>query len=81
MQLFKTAPAHTALDAVLDAADQVILGKGHLQCSEVFDAMVRANFPADGALSLEYEENPKDPIADIRECVAIAKKAMDEVKS
>ncbi len=29
MQLFKTAPAHTALDAVLDAADQVILGKGH----------------------------------------------------
>jgi MoxR-like ATPase len=28
MQLFKTAPAHSALDAVLDAADQVILGKG-----------------------------------------------------
>ncbi|WP_240491335.1 sugar phosphate isomerase/epimerase family protein [Pirellula sp. SH-Sr6A] len=63
-----------------EKAKGVILGKGHLQCSEVFDAMVRANFPADGALSLEYEENPKDPIADIRECVAIAKKAMEEVK-
>jgi hypothetical protein len=24
---------------------------------------------------LEYEENPKDPIADIRECLAIAQEA------
>lgn len=54
----------------------VILGKGHLNCQEVFDALVRANFPADGALSLEYEENPENPIEDIRQCVAIAKKAM-----
>ena len=54
----------------------VILGKGHLNCQEVFDALVRANFPADGALSLEYEENPQNPIEDIRQCVAIAQKAL-----
>jgi inosose dehydratase len=59
-----------------DKTKGVILGQGFLQCSEVFDALVRANFPADGALSLEYEENPKDPIEEIRQCVAIAKKAL-----
>jgi inosose dehydratase len=32
-------------------------------------------------LSLEYEENPKDPIQDIRECYAVAKKAMDSAGS
>ena len=59
-----------------DKTEGVILGKGHLDCAEVFNAMAQVGFPADGALSLEYEENPKDPIEDIRQCVAIAKKAM-----
>jgi hypothetical protein len=31
-------------------------------------------------LSLEYEENPKDPIEDIRQCVATAKTAMTKAK-
>jgi hypothetical protein len=30
-------------------------------------------------MSLEYEENPENPIADIRECVAVAKKALDDM--
>ena len=34
--------------------------------------------PADGALSIEYEENPKDPIADLQECVAVARKALGQ---
>jgi len=59
-----------------DKAKGVLLGQGFLQCEAVFDAMVKAEFPADGALSLEYEENPDNPIEDIRQCVAIAKKAM-----
>jgi len=59
-----------------DKAKGVLLGQGHLQCDEVFDAMVQAKFPADGALSLEYEENPDNPIEDIRKCVATAKKAI-----
>jgi sugar phosphate isomerase/epimerase len=58
----------------------VILGQGHLDCAAVFDAMIQAKFPADGALSLEYEENPKDPIEDIRQCVAAAKTAMTKAK-
>lgn len=50
----------------------VILGKGHLNVEAVFAVLKQANFPDDGALSLEYEENPKDPLADIRECFAVA---------
>jgi sugar phosphate isomerase/epimerase len=53
----------------------VILGRGHLDVEGVFRALKQVNFPADGALSLEYEENPKDPIEDIRQCLAIAKEA------
>jgi sugar phosphate isomerase/epimerase len=55
----------------------VILGKGFLDCAAVFDALAQVDFPADGALSLEYEENPKDPISEIRECYAVARKALD----
>jgi len=54
----------------------VILGKGHMDVAAVFEALVKADFPADGALSLEYEENPANPLADIRECVAVAQAAM-----
>ena len=50
----------------------VILGKGHLDVTAVFKALKKVGFPADGALSLEYEENPKDPIADIEECLKVA---------
>jgi sugar phosphate isomerase/epimerase len=57
----------------------VVLGQGHLNVPAVFAALVRVGFPADGAMSLEYEENPDDPIADIRECVSVAKKAIDEL--
>ena len=50
----------------------VILGKGHLDCEGVFKALKKVNFPADGALSLEYEENPANPIADVQACLAVA---------
>ena len=60
-----------------DKTKGVILGKGHLDCAAVVDALAKTNFPADGAFSLEYEENPKDPISDIRECYAIARRALD----
>lgn len=57
----------------------VILGKGHLDVKGVFAAMKKVKFPADGALSLEYEENPRDPIAEIEECLAIAAEAAQSV--
>jgi sugar phosphate isomerase/epimerase len=56
-----------------DATKGVILGRGHLDVDGVFAALARAGFPADGALSIEYEENKDDPIADLRACVAAAK--------
>ncbi len=59
-----------------DKSEGVILGKGHLDCKEVFNALVQVGFPSDGALSLEYEENPTNPIEDIRQCVSVAKAAM-----
>ena len=65
--------------AMEDKAKGVILGKGHLDVPGVVDALVSVGFPADGALSLEYEENPQDPIADITACYAIAKSAVDKV--
>lgn len=61
-----------------DKSEGVILGKGHLDCAEVFKALIQVNFPSDGALSLEYEEHPTDPIEDIRQCVAVAKAAMPQ---
>ena len=54
----------------------VILGQGHLDLRAVFAALKQVRFPADGALSLEYEDHPDNPLNDIRECVAAARAAM-----
>lgn len=64
-----------------DKTRGVLLGEGHLNCEAVFDALIQAKFPADGALSLEYEENPDNPIEDIRKCVATAKAALAKVSA
>lgn len=53
----------------------VILGKGHLDVLGVFQALRKVEFPADGCLSLEYEEKPEDPVADVEACLAIAAEA------
>lgn len=53
-------------------AKGVILGKGHLDVAATFRALREVHFPADGAVSLEYEENEGNPIADIKECLAVA---------
>lgn len=55
-----------------DKTKGVILGQGHLDVVGVFKALKKVNFPADGCLSLEYEENPKDPWADVEACLAVA---------
>lgn len=62
-------------------AKGVVLGKGHLDVEGVFVAMQDVGFPANGALSLEYEENPDNPLAEIRECVTVAKAAMQKVSA
>ncbi|MBM3955906.1 MAG: sugar phosphate isomerase/epimerase [Planctomycetes bacterium] len=62
-----------------DQTTGVILGKGHLDVPAVFAALEQVGFPADGALSLEYEEHPENPLADIRECLEVAKGALAAV--
>jgi inosose dehydratase len=62
-----------------DKTKGVILGKGHLNVAAVFNALVETKFPSDGALSLEYEENPDNPLADIRQCVEVSRAALKEV--
>ncbi|MGB0583074.1 MAG: sugar phosphate isomerase/epimerase family protein [Limisphaerales bacterium] len=57
----------------------VILGTAHLDVEGVFKALKKVKFPADGALSLEYEEKPEDPIEDIEKCLEIASAAAQKV--
>jgi len=54
----------------------VVLGKGHLDVVGLFKALRQIKFPADGALSLEYEANPMNPIDDMKACLEIAKDAI-----
>ena len=60
-------------DAPRSDAGNVIIGQGLLDLKATFAALREVGFPADGALSLEYEE--KDPEGDIRECLAAASMA------
>jgi inosose dehydratase len=57
-------------------SDNVILGKGHLNLASLFKALKQVKFPADGALSLEYEANKDNPIDDMKACLAAAKEAI-----
>ncbi|HET6879667.1 MAG TPA: sugar phosphate isomerase/epimerase [Pirellulales bacterium] len=61
-------------------AQGVILGKGQLDVVEVFKALKKVEFPADGALSIEYEEHADNPLPDLRECVAISREAEKKVR-
>ena len=62
-----------------DKTQGVILGKGHLDVEGVFRALRKVEFPADGSLSLEYEEKPNDPIDDVKQCLAVAFEAARKV--
>jgi len=57
-------------------SDNVVLGKGHLDVVALFKALRQIQFPADGALSLEYEAHPDNPLDDLKACLAIAKEAI-----
>jgi hypothetical protein len=45
----------------------------------VFKALKAVKFPADGALSLEYEANPANPIDDMKACFEAAREAIAKV--
>jgi inosose dehydratase len=58
------------------ASANVIIGKGHLDVVGLFKALRQVKFPADGALSLEYEANPQNPIDDMKACLEVAREAI-----
>jgi inosose dehydratase len=58
------------------ASSNVVLGKGHLDVVGLFKALRQIKFPADGALSLEYEANPMNPIDDMKACFEVVKEAI-----
>lgn len=52
------------------------MGKsGNLDVEAVFKALKKVNFPADAALSIEYEENENNPVADLQECLTVTSEA------
>lgn len=57
----------------------VIIGTGHLDLVGMFRALKETEFPADGALSLEYEANPQNPIDEMKQCLVAAKAAIAKV--
>jgi sugar phosphate isomerase/epimerase len=57
----------------------VVIGKGHLRVAELFRALKEVGFPADGALSLEYEANPQNPIDDMKACLEVARQAIAQL--
>jgi inosose dehydratase len=52
----------------------VVYGKGVLDVPGVLKALKDVNFK--GYISIEYEANPQDPSPDVKECVAVLKKAI-----
>jgi sugar phosphate isomerase/epimerase len=57
-------------------SSNVVIGRGHLDLVALFKALRQVKFPADGALSLEYEANPQNPIDDMKACLAAAQEAI-----
>jgi sugar phosphate isomerase/epimerase len=58
-------------------AEGCILGQGKLDLAGFFRALREIGFGPDKALSLEYEENPADPIADVEACLRAASEAAE----
>lgn len=69
--------SHLKDDTELDGGSHnVVLGKAHLDVPGLFAALKTTKFPSDGALSLEYEANPKNPIDDMKACLEVIKEAI-----
>ncbi len=70
---------------IKDVAEQkarthdVVIGKGHLDVEGMFRGLKKIGFPADGSLSIEYESNPDNPVADIAECLSVARQVIKRV--
>lgn len=57
----------------------VIIGSKHLDLVKLFKALKEVGFPSDGAISLEYESNPDNPLDDVQQCLTAASAAIAQV--
>jgi sugar phosphate isomerase/epimerase len=62
------------LKDVKDATRFTLLGEGDLRTSDLLKALARLNYRY--GLNLEYEENPKAPLDDIRACLKATREAV-----
>ena len=60
-------------------AEGCLLGAGKLKLEDFFGALREVGFGPEGALSLEYEENADDPLADVEACLRAASEAAEKV--
>jgi sugar phosphate isomerase/epimerase len=58
-------------------ADGCILGEGKLELDAFFRALREIGFGPERALSLEYEENPADPLPGVEACLRAASEAAE----
>jgi inosose dehydratase len=66
------------LKDVKDSKSFTILGEGDLKLAELLQGLAKLNYSY--CLALEYEENEKDPIADIRKCLEATSAAVSKIK-
>lgn len=57
----------------------VVIGQANLDVVGLFRALKSIRFPSDGALSLEYEANPDNPVEEMRQCLAVAREAIAKI--
>ncbi len=67
------------LKDVKDAKTFTILGEGDLKLETLLQKLAQLDYRY--CLALEYEENEKDPIADIRKCLDATKEAVAKIKA
>ncbi len=64
------------LKDVKDARTFTLLGKGDLRIVDLLKVLARNHY--DYCLAIEYEENPENPVEDIKACLVEARKAIAE---
>ena len=65
------------LKDVKDATKFTVLGEGDLRLTDFLKALAKLNYKYN--VAIEYEENPKDPIADIKACLVAVKKSVAQL--
>jgi len=77
IELFGERVHGVHLKDVQNATQFKILGQGDLNLTGTLRALKQRNF--DGILSLEYEENPQNPIPDVEACLAAIRAALKKL--